>query len=83
PIKKYENSSIRNMKDVDTELSLLQIRVDNFERVIENQMKVLFDVANNIVAANIHRQNNFNQSNETMDTQNCLVINNLLFSKDK
>ncbi|CAF3870877.1 unnamed protein product [Adineta steineri] len=83
PIKKYENSSIRNMKDVDTELSLLQIRVDNFERVIENQMKVLFDVANNIVAANIHRQNNFNQSNETMDTKNCLVINNLLFSKDK
>jgi hypothetical protein len=59
-------------------------RFDSLERVIDDKMKMLFDVANNIAVTNNQRQNNnLTQSNELLDSKNCFVIDKLVFPKDK
>ncbi|CAF1603901.1 unnamed protein product [Rotaria sp. Silwood1] len=84
PLEKYENGPVRSMADVDAELALLQIRLDSLEHVMDDRMKMLLRVANDIALANIHRpSNDFNQSNDITDDKKYFVIDKLLFSKDK
>ncbi|CAF1529536.1 unnamed protein product, partial [Adineta steineri] len=47
-LKKYQINGVRSMADVDAELAHLQIRLDGFERLLDDKMKVLFNFANNI-----------------------------------
>ncbi|UJR08632.1 hypothetical protein I4U23_012891 [Adineta vaga] len=83
-MQQYGNGSIRNMVDVDAELGLLQKRVDNFEQILHDKMKMLFDAANNLALANLYPQtNNRNQSIGIIDTKNCLLIDSLQLPKDE
>ncbi|CAF3632096.1 unnamed protein product [Rotaria sordida] len=84
PLEKYENNPVRSMADVDAELELLQIRLDTLEHIVDDRMKMLIHVANNIVLTNTHQSNSdSNQSNEITDDKKCFVIDKLLFTKDK
>jgi hypothetical protein len=59
-------------------------RFDSLEKVMDDKMKMLFDVANTIALTNARRQSNIsNQLNEVMDSKTCFVIDKLVFPKDK
>ena len=79
-LKKYENGLVQNVADIDAELTFLQMydtrtnfyyvihlffrRLDCLEQTMDDKMKLLSNVANNIALTQAHRQNNDSNGNE-------------------
>ena len=71
---------MKNFSFGDIILLFVFRRFDSLEKVMNDKMKMLYDVANKIVSTNLQQKSiHSNQSNEIMDNNNCYVIDKLVF----